>query len=199
MKKVASGKWLVAGVLIFMQSFAFAQVTEQEFSFSVETANVDSVFQKVIHAAELKGGYFTNYNNYSLSLRVPVNHLQEIQKTLSSIAKITDKSFSSTDQTSELERLVLQIESRKKLMDKYLDLVKTAPFAELQSVERELVSLNAQIESLQGRKQRIEKKAELVLITINASTLMSPEPRVSTNSPFVWINSTNLHSLREDF
>jgi|GEM_PF-2007553 len=176
-----------------------AQVTEQSFSFSVNAANTDSVFQKIIQAVESKGGYFTNYNNYSLSLRLPVAQLQEFQKTLENLAEITDRSFSSEDKTSDLERLELQIQSRQKLMGKYLDLVKNAPFAELQSVERELVSLNAQTERLQGQKHGIEKRAALVSITILAHSIAIPAPRVSTHSPFTWINSTDLGSLRGDF
>jgi Zn-dependent oligopeptidase len=194
------GVW---GIILVLTTVAFADtssVVEQYFSFSIKTANVDSVFQKAIQAAEAKGGYFTNYNSYSLSLRLPVSELQEFQKTIESLTEIINKDFSSSDKTAELEKLNMQIQSRKKLMDTYLGLVKNAPFSELQSVEREMVSLNAQIENLQGRKLAIEKKAELASITINASEMVVPVARNSSyNSPFLWINSTNLSSLRGDF
>ncbi|MCL2259969.1 MAG: DUF4349 domain-containing protein [Fibromonadales bacterium] len=176
-----------------------AQVTEQDFSFSVRTANVDSVFQKVIQAAESKGGYFTNYNNYSISLRMPVGELQAFNKTLEDIAEIVNRSFSSTDKTADLERLALQIQSRQKLMDSYFELVKHAPFAELQAVQRELVSLNSQIENLQGQKHGIERRAALASITISTISIAAPIARNSTHSPFTWINRTDLNSLREDF
>ncbi|MCL2283830.1 MAG: DUF4349 domain-containing protein [Fibromonadales bacterium] len=176
-----------------------AQVTEQNFTFSVRTANVDSLFEKVIQVAESNGGYFTNYNDHSISLRMPVSQLQEFQRILGGLAEISDKTFSSTDKTAELERLTLQIESRQKLMNSYFDLVKNAPFAELQAVQRELVSLNSQIEGLKGQKQAIEKKAALSSIVIRTSTIAVPVARVSTRSPFVWINSTDLNKLREDF
>jgi len=177
-----------------------AQVTEQRFTFSIRTANIDSIFQQIILSAESKGGYFTTYNNHTLSLRVPVGQLQEIQKTIADLAEIVNKSFSSTDRTADLERYTLQIESRQKLMDKYLDLVKTAPFAELQSIERELVSLNAQIEGLQGGKLGIERRAAMVSITIHAGRIStSPEQRSFTRSPFTWINWTDLNSITGDF
>jgi len=172
---------------------------EQYFSFSIRTANVDSVFQKIIQTAESKGGYFTNYNNFALSLRLPVSELLEFQKIVEGLAEITDKSFSSQDRKADLERLNLQIQSRKKLMDAYHDLVKNAPLKELQSVEREMVNLNAQIENLQGQKQGIEKRAALASISISASAFAVPVARTSSNSPFLWINSTDLNSLRRDF
>jgi len=189
-------KWIAVALLIVVQ--AYAQV-EQMFDFRIRTANTDSVFQKIIETAESKGGYFTNFTEYSISLRLPVEALQEFQSVVGSLATIEEKGFESTDKSTEFERLKLQIQSRKKLLATYMDLVKNAPFAELQSVEREMVSLNAQIENLQGRLQAIEKRATLAWVTIHAPIAPIHRPIKQTNSPFVWINSTNLNSLREDF
>jgi hypothetical protein len=187
-------------LVLTIAAFADSSFVEQHFSFSVKTANVDSVFQKAIQAAEAKGGYFTNYNSYSLSLRLPASELQEFQKTIGSLAEIMNKDFSSSDKTAELEKLNMQIQSRKKLMDTYLGLVKNAPFAELQSVEREMVSLNAQIENLQGKKLAIEKRAALASITISAYETFIPIARnLNLRSPFLWINATDLNFLRRDF
>jgi hypothetical protein len=188
--------WLIVGLLVAVQ--AYAQV-EQQFDFRIRTANTDSVFQKIIETAESKGGYFTNFTEYSISLRLPVQALQEFQSVLGSLATIEQKGFESTDKSAEFERLKLQIQSRKKLLGNYMDLVKNAPFAELQSVEREMVSLNAQIERLQGMLQAIEKRAALAWVAIHAPLAPIHRPIKQTNSPFVWINSTNLNSLREDF
>jgi len=190
-------EWLTIGLLIAVQ--AFAQV-EQRFDFRIKTANTDSVFQKIIEAAEAKGGYFTNFTEYSISLRLPVQALQEFQSTLGSLAIIEEKGFESTDRKTEMEKLNLQIQSRKKLLGTYMDLVKNAPFAELQSVEREMVNLNVQIESLQGRLQAMEKRAALASVAIYVAPVAPLyRPAKQTTSPFVWINSTNINSLREDF
>jgi len=190
-------KWLMVGLLIAVQ--AFAQI-EQRFDIRIKTANTDSVFQKIIETAESKGGYFTNFTEHSISLRLPVQALQEFQSVVGNLAIIEEKGFESTDKSTEFERLKLQIQSRKKLLATYMDLVKNAPFAELQSVEREMVSLNAQIENLQGRLQAIEKRAALASVAIYAQPLVPTyRPIKQTTSPFAWINSTNLNSLREDF
>jgi len=188
--------WLIAGLLIAVQ--AFAQV-EQSFDFHIKTANTDSVFQKIIETAESKGGYFTSFTEYSVLLRLPTEALQEIQTLIGTLATIEQKGFESTDKSTEKEKLDSQIQSRKKLLATYMDLVKNAPFAELQSVEREMVSLNAQIENLQGRLNAIEKKATLALVEVFSMPTAIHRPIKQINSPFVWINSTNLNSLREDF
>ncbi len=190
-------KFIAVGLLIALQTYA--QV-EQRFDIRIKTANTDSVFQKIIETAESKGGYFTNFTEHSISLRLPVQALQEFQSVVGNLAIIEEKGFESTDKSTEFERLKLQIQSRKKLLGTYMDLVKNAPFAELQSVEREMVSLNAQIENLQGRLQAIEKRAALASVAIYAQPLVPiHRPIKQTTSPFVWINSTNLNSLREDF
>jgi len=201
--RVVSGKWLVvSSFIILLQTFGFAadsSVVEQQIYFSVRTANVDSVFQKIIQTAESKGGYFTNYNNSAISLRLPVSELQEFQKNLGALAEIEEKNFYSQDRKADLERLNLQIQSRKKLLDSYHDLVKNAPLKELQSVEREMVNLNSQIENLQGQKQAIEKRAALASVSISAYAFVVPVAKTSSHSPFNWINSTDLNSLRRDF
>ncbi|GBU25684.1 hypothetical protein R83H12_02339 [Fibrobacteria bacterium R8-3-H12] len=190
-------KLMAVALLVAAQTYA--QV-EQRFDFRIKTANTDSVFQKIIETAESKGGYFTNFTEYSVFLRLPVEALQEVQSLIESLATIEQKGFESTDKSTETERLKLQIQSRKKLLATYMDLVKNAPFAELQSVEREMVSLNAQIERLHGMLQAIEKRAALASIAIYAQPLVpTHRPIKQTNSPFAWINSTNLNSLREDF
>jgi hypothetical protein len=175
--------------------------TEQQFSFNIKAANTDSVFQKIISFAEEKGGYFTFFNGHSISLRFPATALDEFSAMLGGIAEIEGKSFNSTDKSLEVERLDSQIQSRKKLLGTYFELVKNAPFAELQSVEREMVSLNAQIERLQGQKQGIEKRAALASVSITAHGLVPLRERegFDTASPFNWISSTNLHSLQRDF
>jgi hypothetical protein len=187
-------------ILIILVQTEASDVVEQQFNFRVRTANTDSVFQKIIQTTESKGGYFTNFTESSLSLRLPVGALQEFQSVLSGLAEIEDRNFSSVDKSVELERLDSQIQSRKKLLETYMGLVKKAPLAELQSVEREMVSLNMQIENLQGKRQAIEKRAALALISIQARALHTPTPRSANyTSPFNWINSTNLNSLRGDF
>ncbi len=190
---------LIGGIGVQTVFAADSSVVEQQISFSVRTANADSVFQKIIQTVESKGGYFTSYNNFSISLRLPVSELQEFQKSLEGFAEVADKNFSSQDRKADLERLDLQIQSRKKLMDAYHDLVKNAPLKELQSVEREMVNLNSQIENLQGQKQAIEKRAALASVSISASAFASPVAKVSSRSPFLWINSTDLNSMRRDF
>ena len=190
-------KILIILQILVQTTFA---TTEQRFSFNIKTANTDSVFQKIISFAEEKGGYFTSFNGHSISLRFPATALEEFNAMLGSIAAIEGKSFNSTDKSLEIERLNGQIQSRKKLLGTYFDLVKNAPFAELQSVEREMVNLNAQIERLQGQKQGIEKRAMLASISITVQSSATPlSPAANTHSPFKWINSSNLHSLQEDF
>jgi septal ring factor EnvC (AmiA/AmiB activator) len=184
---------------ILVQAAFAGDILEQSFNFSIKTANRDSVFQKIIDFAEAKGGYFTRFDGSSVSLRFPVKALDEFNSMLKNIAEIESKGFESTDKSSEIEKLNSQIQSRKKLLETYLGLIKNAPFSELQAVEREMVNLNAHIERLQGQKLAIERKAALPLITVTAYTLVAPVPIVNPNSPFAWINFTNLHSLQEDF
>jgi hypothetical protein len=193
-------KILLILVIMAQAIFADSSSVEQRFSFNIRAANTDSVFQKIISFAEEKGGYFTSFNGYSISLRFPAKALSEFNTMLAGIASIEEKNFNSTDKGLEVERLNSQIQSRKKLLGTYFDLVKNAQFAELQSVEREMVNLNAQIERLQGQKQAIEKRAALASIEITVYGQAAPL-RQTTNlhSPFTWINSTNLHSLQEDF
>jgi hypothetical protein len=189
---------LILGILV---QTIMAQATEQRFDYSVKVANADSVFQEIIRMASEQGGYFTNLSDANLSLRVPVFTVHEFEKTLKKLVEIEDKTFSSIDRSVELERLNSQIKSRAKLLESYMGMVKSAPFAELQSVEREMVSLNRQIEILQGQHQAMEKRTSLALISIqtNSARPLPKRPSAKYASPFKWINSTNLNSLREDF
>ncbi|GHV14198.1 hypothetical protein AGMMS49938_09910 [Fibrobacterales bacterium] len=175
-------------------------IIEQQFSFTIKTSNPDSTFAKIINTAESKGGYFNNYTANYLTLRIPVAALSDIQKSITESGKLEDKSFSSEDNSAEFEQLNFQIESRKKLLETYFDLVKNAPFAELQSVEREMTNLNAEIERLQGKKQAMEKRAALAIVAVYIYRQEVIVPPVKfEHSPFEWINKTDLNNLKGDF
>ena len=174
-------------------------VEQQSLSFTIKTANIDSTFQKLVSLTEEKGGFFTNFSNSFLTLRFPAEHLQEFQAYINSVAQIEGKSFENLDRSADVERINAQIESRKKLLETYFNLVKNATFSELQSVEREMVTLNAQIDALQGQLEGIKKRSELVSIQIYAQDLPRIVPVVDNHSPFEWINKTNLNYLKWDF
>ncbi|MDR1759907.1 MAG: DUF4349 domain-containing protein [Fibrobacter sp.] len=194
-------KYLSVLFLIFAHAL-FAEgapVTEQQFSFRIKTGNTDSVFQKIIREVEAGGGYFTNYDKNSLSLRIPVAALPAFQTFLGSLAEIEEKGFESYNRNAEIERLNIQIASAQKLLDSYFQLVQKASFGELQSAEREMVTLNARIDGFRGRLQAIQKRAQLALVRIDAAYRPPVRPAVNYYSPFPWIQATDLRSLTESF
>ncbi len=194
-------KYLSVLFLIFTHAL-FAEgapVTEQRFSFRIKTGNTDSVFQRIIQEVEAGGGYFTNYDRNYLFLRIPVAIVPAFQTFLDSLAEIEEKEFESNNRDADVERLNIQIASAQKLLDSYFQLVQKASFDELQSVEREMLTLKARIDGFRGKLQAIQMRAKFAFVRIDAVYRQPVRPVANNYSPFPWIRATDLKSLTESF
>jgi len=152
----------------------------QESSLSLVVKNVREVNDKVIDHAKSLGGYMVSS---SLSqpeeapyayvvLRIPVKSLKPAIEYFRSLSiKVSSENLVGTDVTDEYVDLEARLTTLNKTKTKFEEIMNQAiKVQDILEVQRELINLQDQIDSLKGRQQYLEKTAEMAKISLHLST-----------------------------
>jgi len=176
-----------------------AEWFEHSASATLRAGNPEATARAAIAWAESHGGWFTAWDASSVSLRVPVAVLPRLLDSLGQFGDVRDKNSSMQDHTLELGELSTQIASRRKLLANYFAMVKSAPYGRVQAVEREVVSITANIENLEGRLRFLQAQLATAQVTLYFQLRERDLPQNDGNTPFAWLNRLNLVELKEAF
>lgn len=152
----------------------------QESNLSLVVKNVRESSDKATDWAKSVGGYMVSS---SLSqpeeapyayvvLRIPAKDLKPAIEYFRSLAiKVSSENLLGTDVTDEYTDIGARLETLNKTKAKFEEILsKAVAVNDILTVQRELISLQDQIDSLKGRQQYLEKTAELAKISLYLST-----------------------------
>lgn len=142
--------------------------------------NVVDVQKKIIAAAEKAGGYMveSNLNNpqdaatATVVVRVPSVKLQDSLVEIRGLAvKVITENLSGQDVTDEFVDNQARLDTLNKTKAKFDEILsKATDIQDILEVQRELINLQSQIDSIKGQQQYLEKNAEMAKLTIYLST-----------------------------
>jgi len=152
----------------------------QESNLSLVVKNVRESSDKATDWAKSVGGYMVCS---SLSqpeeapyayvvLRIPAKDLKPAIEYFRSLAiKVSSENLLGTDVTDEYTDIGARLETLNKTKAKFEEILsKATAVQDILTVQRELINLQDQIDSLKGRQQYLEKTAELAKISLHLST-----------------------------
>ena len=152
----------------------------QESNLSLVVKNVRESSDKAIDWAKSVGGYMVSS---SLSqpeeapyayvvLRIPAKDLKPAIEYFRSLAiKVSSENLLGTDVTDEYIDIDSRLDTLNKTKAKFEEILsKATAVQDILTVQRELINLQDQIDSLKGRQQYLEKTAELAKISLHLST-----------------------------
>lgn len=156
------------------------------------SADASKESERLVRSA---GGYLERSSNQDgdrvvLRCRVPAAQLDAILDSLSRLGTEAHRSVSAEDVTDEYAdldaRLRTQIALRGRLQQ-LLDKAKDVP--EILSIERELTRVQMEIESMQGRLDRMKSQVQLSVLTINLEPKRILGPLGYVGYGLYWITS----------
>ena len=163
-----------------------------ESSLSLVVKNVRDSSDKAIEYAKSIGGYMVSS---SLSqpdeapyayvvLRIPVEDLKKATDFFRSLSiKVSSENLIGTDVTDQYVDLEARLATLNKTKVKFEEIMGKATIVQdILTVQRELISLQDQIDSIKGQQQYLEKTAELAKISLNLSTDEFSLPYAPTDS-----------------
>lgn len=153
-----------------------------ESSLSLLVSNVSESQKRVIAEAESLGGYMVNsYLSHpeekestygSVTIRVPQEKVTNALDHFRNLSvKVVSESLSGQDVTDEYIDNEARIATLQKTKDKFeFILDRAVTVSDILSVQRELISLQDQMDGIKGRQQYLEKSAQMTRITVYLST-----------------------------
>lgn len=165
-----------------MQAFDASEnrIVIQESNISLLVEDVRSIGDQILAYVKNNGGYMV-YASYtrptespfaSITVRVLTSKLDEALSYFKNLAvKVTSENLVGTDVTEDYTDIEERLATLRKTKDKFEDILdKSVNVQDILNVQREIINLQVQIDSLIGQQKAIEKNAELTKITIYLST-----------------------------
>lgn len=147
---------------------------------SLVVKEVRQTVDQMIAYAQDKGGFMVS-SSFShpeeapyatVSLRVPAKELDAVLAHFRELAiKVSSENLVGQDVTDQHEDLEAKLATLSKTKAKFEEILEKAEkVQDILAVQRELVSLQGQIDALKGRQEYLEKSASLALVTAHLST-----------------------------
>lgn len=147
---------------------------------SLLVTKVDDVQKKILKKVEDFGGYMVSVElsnpqdaaTATVIVRVPAKTLDQALEYFRSVsAKVISENLEGYDVTDEYTDLQARLDTLNKTKTKFEQIMDRASLIpDILEVQRELINLQSQIDSVKGQQQYYEKNAEMSKVTIYLST-----------------------------
>lgn len=172
--------------------------TRVQAGLSLRVDDREAAAQAAVQAAEARGGWFNHYSPESVGLRVPVEQADALLDNLRGLGDLIERSYQSEDLSAQVVDLESRLAARRKMLDKYLEVLAGASPKAIVAVEREVSQLVAEIEGLEGQLRFLRDRAAYAEVSLSFRFRERQGPRRDGSSSFGWMNTLNLADLLQD-
>lgn len=151
-----------------------------------------------VKAAEARGGWFSSFGSQAVTLRVPVAQTDALVADLRGLGDLLERSYQSDDLTAQVVDLESRLQARRKMLDKYLEVLGSASPKAIVQVEREVTQLVAEIEGLEGQLRFLRDRAAFAEVSVSFRYRERQAPHNDGSSSFAWLNTLNLADVLYD-
>lgn len=148
---------------------------------------------------EERGGYLLSRSNQAVTLRVPARLLPEAEQLMTELgANIIGRNRNAFDVRRNLTELDAAIVSSQAARDRLRGFLDGADVAETLAFERELRSLQGELERLGAQRAAILTSVQFALLTVYLEVGGQTQP-TARPSGFEWVNQIDMYRLLEEF
>lgn len=141
-----------------------------------EVKDLNKTFERLSQQIKSNGGFIQNDNSGNqynatyryLTIRVPSKNFDKLLGQISQdVAYFDNKTITATDVTEEFIDVEARLLNKKKLENRYLELLgKTQQISEILEIEKSLSTIREEIESVQGRLNYLKNQVSFSTLTI---------------------------------
>ncbi len=164
----------------------------------VITGDRDAAGERLSGWAEANGGYFTYHSLDRVVLRIPDHALADLRDAMTESGdELLAYHPAATDLSAELRDVEAAIAARREALDRILEYLSDSGVSATLAFERELRSLNQEIEGFVGRRRAIVNDAAYARVEISLTALRRSIPE-RVPSSFAWINTVDLYRFVDE-
>lgn len=161
---------------------------------TIEAANYSGFDQQIRNALKRHGAYIASEEQAfsddrkqnMMTIKVPVIHFESLLGSFGSDSnRIVQKNISSEDVTSEMYDSKSRIEARKKIRERYLQLLQQAKkMDDVLKVEQEINNIQEELESASGRLNYLSHQTSYSTIHLTYYSLLTASPQTEQPNTF---------------
>lgn len=153
----------------------------------------------LVETARTLGGFFSSRTQQQVSFKIPTAQAEAFIAAVEAEGLVVDHTFSNSGLTTEIADAEARVAAREEVLARYFEVLEEAGTDAIVTVERTIVDLIAEIESLKGRIRAMRYRAEYATITVNFQFRSRAVPVRDGSSSFQWLNTMNVTDMLEDF
>lgn len=176
-----------------------AEATWVQASLVVKVAQREAAAEALLAENRRLGGWFASLSDDAVSLRVPVDQADTLIAFASAQGLVVGREYSSTDLTPQLVDLQARVRAREEVLAQYFAILPTAKKGAVLNVEREIVRVVREVESLRGQLRLLEHRATWASVDVSFQFRDRQAPVSDGSSSFEWLNTLNLDALVYEF
>lgn len=144
-------------------------------SMTIESNHPDTVRVRVFSLTEKYNGYILNSGNNYTTIRVKSSDLYKVMDEIARFGKLKDKNIRGVDVTDEFQDNKIRLDNAVKTRNRYLELLQRASTVdEVLKVEKELERLNREIDSLEGKINKMDHLVSYSTIHVSYEQKIKP-------------------------
>ncbi len=169
----------------------------QSVAVTMLVADADQAADRLEAWVESRDGYVLYKSRERVSLRLPHGALPLLRKALEELSEdIVEFSPQAVDLREELARTQSSLASRKEILGRNLAMLDQANVTGTLAIEREMLSLIQEVESLQAAQARLNVDRAYALVEVNLRYLQATLPE-DIPSSVPWINQVGFYPFIE--
>jgi hypothetical protein len=153
----------------------------------------------LVQSAARLDGYFTQKTGDGVVLRIPASGLKPLLANADQLGQVIDRQLGREDLGEELLRKKAVLKAKTEAQHQYLALLDQSDTEGALSVEKELILLVAEIETLKGQLRHLQDRIAFARVEVRFEYRDRSAPVPDGSSSFAWLNTMNLIDLLEEF
>lgn len=191
---------LAACFYAMMPASVFAQPeTAIRSTLVIKVDDRDLAARNLVDRATRDGGYFVSQTDEGVRLRIPTGKAEAFIAFAESRGILVGREYEAIFLGEELARMKASLKAREKIHGQYLEVLGSAGTDGVFLVEKEIINLIGQIESLKGEINYLQYRLQFAEIAVEFQFRDRTAPVADGRSSFPWLNSMNLVDLLRDF
>lgn len=182
-------------------------IYEAQVGLMVEESRLPDTIEKIIDAAETKGGYLVSRGDQAVSVRVPSQQLRAVMAELAPLGQVVRRSVTAQDVSDQFHDLEVRLRSLEAVRDRLQQFLSRASnMSEAMTIAAQLDQVAQQIDQVKGQMQLLRTRSaySLLQVTLQAkprAVVVTPqeEPKPPearpSRLPVEWLGKVGLDSL----
>jgi hypothetical protein len=198
-RAASCGLWLAAALHLAGSTAWAGETSAVQIQLVVKVSDRDLAAESLVGSAEKLKGYFTRKARNAVVLRVPAAGLNTLLTEAAALGQVIDRQLRREDLGTALLQKEAALKAKTEVQGQYLALLEQAEADGALTVEKELIQLVAEIETLKGQIRHLQHRIAFAQVEVRFDYRDRPAPVPDGSSSFAWLNTMNLSDLFEEF